>query len=119
MSLSERKLELATSRPGFQAQVYCILQIAYFKAKHAFFRFLPQEVESYYDFVARRYFREASFPDKTITAYEHYTQRQLITDFFGSVCGLAPSPHISMYGQRKSFVVISPPDSLPLNSLAG
>ncbi len=31
--------ELATSRPGILAQIYCILQMGYFKAKHAFFHF--------------------------------------------------------------------------------
>lgn len=37
--------ELATSRPGILAQIYCILQMGYFKAKHAFFHFLsPKDV---------------------------------------------------------------------------
>ena len=39
LALSETELMLATSRPGLHAQVYCILQIGYFKAKHTFFRF--------------------------------------------------------------------------------
>ena len=39
LSLSEAELALACSRPGLHAQVYCALQIGYFKAKHAFFRF--------------------------------------------------------------------------------
>ena len=39
LSLTEAELALACSRPGLHAQAYCALQIGYFKAKHAFFRF--------------------------------------------------------------------------------
>src|SRR5256885_4588331 len=45
LALTETELALASSRPGLHAQVYCILQIGYFKAKHAFFRFDWSEVE--------------------------------------------------------------------------
>lgn len=83
LSLSKTELELAMGRPGLQAQIYCILQIGYFKAKHAFFRFSPQEVESDYDFVLQHYFREVSATNKTIADHEYYAQRKLITDFFG------------------------------------
>jgi hypothetical protein len=38
-ALYESELALACSRQGLPAQIYCILQIAYFKAKHQFFRF--------------------------------------------------------------------------------
>ncbi len=39
LALDESELALACSRQGLHAQIYCILQIAYFKAKHLFFRF--------------------------------------------------------------------------------
>ena len=45
LALSEAELALAVSRPDLHAQVYCVLQIGYFKAKHAFFRFDWSEVE--------------------------------------------------------------------------
>jgi hypothetical protein len=45
LALTETELALAIGRPGLQAQVYCVLQIGYFKAKHAFFRFYWGEVE--------------------------------------------------------------------------
>lgn len=83
LSLSAAELELATRRSGLAARIYCILQMGYFKAKHAFFRFTPQEVEGDHRFVAWRYFREASFPDKAIPDHEYYAQRKLISDFFG------------------------------------
>lgn len=49
LPLSETELMLATSRPGLHAQVYCILQLGYFKAKHSFFRFDWNEVEKLLD----------------------------------------------------------------------
>jgi TnpA family transposase len=98
LSLSAKELALATSRPGLQAQVYCILQIGYFKAKHAFFHFSPQQVESDYNFVAQHYFREASSVCKTITDHEYYAQRKLITDFFGySLWSGAIGTHLDTY----------------------
>lgn len=51
LSLTAEELALATSRPGMLAQIYCILQTGYFKAKHAFFHFSPKDVESDFDFV--------------------------------------------------------------------
>ena len=49
--LTETELALAVSRPGFHAQVYCVLQIGYFKAKNAFFRFNWDDVEDDFAFV--------------------------------------------------------------------
>jgi hypothetical protein len=46
LSLCEAELALTSSRPGLHAQVYCALQIGYFKAKHAFFRFTRDETIS-------------------------------------------------------------------------
>lgn len=64
-------------------EIYCILQTGYFKAKHAFFHFSLKGVESDFDFVVQRYFREISLTDQTITDHEYYARRKLITDFFG------------------------------------
>ena len=44
LSLSKAQWALASGRTGLPAQVYCVLQIGYFKAKHAFFRFSWEEV---------------------------------------------------------------------------
>ena len=83
LSLSESELALATTRPGLHAQVYCVLQIAYFKAKHAFFRFAWLDVEVDTAFVLSRYFHGETFECKAITDHEHYTQRRLISDLLG------------------------------------
>lgn len=74
LSLSETELALAASRPGLHAQVYCVLQIGYFKAKHAFFRFELNEVEDDRTFVLSRYFNGEMFEPKVISKHEHYTR---------------------------------------------
>ena len=58
LSLTGPELALATSRPGIHAQACCVLQIGYFKAKHAFFRFAWDDVTEDLAFVLTRYFRD-------------------------------------------------------------
>jgi hypothetical protein len=83
LALSETELMLAASRPGRHAQVYCVLQIGYFKAKQAFFRFDWGDVEDDCAFVLSRYFIGDAFERKPITHHEHYTQRGRIAELFG------------------------------------
>ena len=80
LSLSETELALACSRPGLHAQIYCAVQIGYFKAKHAFFRFTWSETEDDVAFVLSRYFNDEVFEPKDITKHEHYVQRSLIAE---------------------------------------
>jgi Domain of unknown function (DUF4158) len=83
LALTQTELALASSRPGLHAQVYCLLQIGYFKAKHAFFRFAWNEVNDDCAFVLSRYFHGESFERKAITKHEHYTQRERVAELFG------------------------------------
>ncbi|CAE6858072.1 Tn3 family transposase ISPsy30 [Paraburkholderia nemoris] len=83
LSLSETELTLASSRPSLPAQVYCLLQIGYFKAKQAFFRFDWDDVEDDCAFVLSRYFHGETFERKPITKHEHYTQRERVAELFG------------------------------------
>jgi hypothetical protein len=64
LALSETELALASSRPGLYAQIYCVLQTGYFKAKHTFFRFDWNEVEDDCAFVLSRYFHGDAFESK-------------------------------------------------------
>ena len=82
LSLSEKQLALACSRSGLHAQVYCVLQIGYFKAKHAFFRFAWDEVQADCAFVLTRYFSAHTFEPQVITKHEHYAQRAMIAELF-------------------------------------
>ena len=83
LALTETELAFASSRPGLPAQVYCILQIGYFKAKHAFFRFAWSEVVDDCAFVLSQYFHSEPFEPKPITKHEHYAQRERIAELFG------------------------------------
>ena len=83
LALTPTELALASSRPGLPAQVYCVLQIGYFKAKRAFFRFDWSEVEDDCAFVLSRYFHGEAFERKPITKHEHYTQRDGVAELFG------------------------------------
>jgi len=78
LSLSKTELAFATSRPGFHAHVSCVLQIGYFKAKHAFFRFDWSMVEDDGAFVLSRYFHGEAFEGREITHHAHDTQRGLL-----------------------------------------
>jgi len=82
LALTESELALVNSRTGISAQVYCVLQIGYFKAKHAFFRFDWSDVKDDCAFVWSRYFNEQAFERKPISKHEHYTQRERLTELF-------------------------------------
>jgi TnpA family transposase len=82
LSLSGPELALASSRPGLHAQVWCALQIGYFKAKHAFFRFNWDDAQEDCTFVLTRYFKDQPFHRQAITKHEHYTQRTMIAALF-------------------------------------
>ena len=83
LSLSEAELALACSRPGLHAQVYCVLQIGYFKAKRAFFHFAWSDVEDDCAFVLTRHFIGQAFEPHPITKHERFAQRVLIAEWFG------------------------------------
>src|SRR5271155_695595 len=83
LSLSGPELALASSRPGLHAQVWCALQIGYFKAKQAFFRFSWDDAPEDYTFVLTRYFKDQPFHRQAITKHEHYAQRTMIAALFG------------------------------------
>ena len=68
LAMTETELALVSNRPGLHAQVYCILQIGYFRAKHAFFRFAWEEIEDDAAFVLSRYFHGETFERKSIVS---------------------------------------------------
>ena len=83
LALSEAELALSYCRTGLHAQVYCVLQIGYFKAKHAFFRFAWDEVQEDCVFVLTRHFDGQIFEPCDITKHEYYAQRAMIVELFG------------------------------------
>jgi hypothetical protein len=82
--LTAEERTLVQSRVGLAEQVSCILQIGYFKAKQAFFKFrladLPQED---IDFLMRRYFPGQTLRRRPVRQAEYYKQRKEILRLFG------------------------------------
>ena len=83
LSLTETELALTNIRPGVHAQVWCILQIGYFKAKNTFFHFTWEDVQEDLAFVLSRYFADQVFAPKVVSKHEHYAQRTQIAKLFG------------------------------------
>jgi TnpA family transposase len=74
--------QLIFARSNLSAQLYCALQIGYFKAKQMFFDLdkVPQED---IDFLMKCYFPTQQFFLKPITKYEYYQQVKQISNLFG------------------------------------
>jgi len=65
-------------------QLYCALQIGYFKAKHTFFNFGWEEVQKEdIDFLIKFYFSNQQIQLKPISKYEYYRQVKEISNFYG------------------------------------
>jgi hypothetical protein len=63
LALTEAELQLVQARRGTVEQAYCLLQLGYFKAKQAFFRFAwPEVPPEDLAFILSRY-----FPGVTLT----------------------------------------------------
>jgi Domain of unknown function (DUF4158) len=76
--------DLAEQRKGFAPQLYCMVQIGYFKAKNAFFNLAANAVPAEdVAFLIERYFpgRPATF--RPVAAHEQYAQRTAIAKLFG------------------------------------
>ncbi len=74
---------LALQRRGIVKQVYCLLQIGYFKAKQAFFHFSLDEVPpADVAFLLQRYFPEHSLTVQPLRTNEYYVQRREIIALF-------------------------------------
>lgn len=74
---------LALRRRGIVKQVYCLLQIGYFKAKQAFFHFSLDEVPpADVAFLLQRYFPEHTLTVQPLSIKEYYAQRREIVALF-------------------------------------
>jgi len=86
LSLTTEELQIALSRNNIPAKIYCIIQIAYFKAVKMFFRVPWQEVDQKdINFILQQYFQILFFDPQPISKREHYAQCDIITSYFGYV----------------------------------
>ncbi|MFZ3141194.1 Tn3 family transposase [Polaromonas sp.] len=83
-AMTEAERSLALQRRGILKQVYCLLQIGYFKAKQAFFQFTLDEVPPEdVAFLLQRYFPEQTLSVAPMSTKEYYAQRREIVALFG------------------------------------
>jgi hypothetical protein len=84
-ALTDEERSLAFRRNGLLARIYCLLQIGYFKAKQAFFRFSLSDVPpDDIAFLLQRYFPgQAPILQQPLSAKEYYAQRKEIAALFG------------------------------------
>ena len=84
MTFDSQEWQMISGLPDFHTQVYCALQIAYFKAKNLFFHFEWQNLpKDDLDFVLYHSFKTNQRPERSITKHEYYLQRQEICSLFG------------------------------------
>lgn len=84
LTLTQEEQTLMYGRSNASNQLYCALQIGYFKAKQTFFSFTWVDVAAEdIDWVVKQYLPGYSLPHRPITAYEYYQQREAIMRLFG------------------------------------
>jgi hypothetical protein len=81
-TFQEQEWELISTCPSLHTQVYCALQIGYFKAKNLFFP-LRKISQADIHFILSRYFESQASPIFSISKYEYYLQRESICLLFG------------------------------------
>ncbi len=83
-AMTEAEHALVFRRKDALAQLYCLLQIGYFKAKQAFFRFSLEDVPTEdVAFMMQRYFPEMPLAPRSLPMKEYYVQRNEIVTLFG------------------------------------
>jgi TnpA family transposase len=83
-SFSENELSLIRRSQHDHINIYCALQIAYFKAKKMFFQFLWKDIQQEdLQFIIDHYFQDKNLSGSSITNHEYYNQRKAIATLFG------------------------------------
>jgi TnpA family transposase len=85
-AMADAERSLAMRRRGLEEQIYCLLQLGYFKAKQAFFHFsLKEAPPDDVAFLMQRYFpgKEQALSDKPLSKRQYYAQRDDIANLFG------------------------------------
>jgi TnpA family transposase len=83
-AMTEAEHALVFRRKDLLTQLYCLLQIGYFKAKQFFFRFSLEDVPTEdIAFMMQRYFPGKTLPFRPLPLKEYYVQRNEIVALFG------------------------------------
>ena len=82
-AMTDAERDLAFARKGMSAQLHCLLQIGYFKAKRAFFRFsLSDAPTEDIAFFIQRYFPGQEPPTQQVSDSDRYLPRKAIAALF-------------------------------------
>ncbi|WP_341793717.1 MULTISPECIES: Tn3 family transposase [unclassified Rickettsia] len=82
-SFSENELHLIMHGQHLHVNIYCALQIGYFKAKKIFFQLSWKKIISEdLQFILSHYFPGMTFTGMDITRYQYYNQRKEIANLF-------------------------------------
>jgi TnpA family transposase len=82
-AMTDDQRDLAFARKGMAAQLHCLMQIGYFKAKHAFFRFsLSDAPKEDIAFLLQRYFPGQTLPTQQVSDNDRYLPRKAIAALF-------------------------------------
>ena len=109
-AMTDAERAFALGRKSLLAQVYCLLQIGYFKAKQAFFQFSLDEVPSEdVAFLLQRYFPGQAFINAQLHTSEYYVQRNKITELFGyRMCTDADHPVLRAKAELLARTAVTP-----------
>ncbi|MET3140070.1 TnpA family transposase [Undibacterium sp. GrIS 1.2] len=82
-AMTDAERDLAFARKGMAAQLHCLLQIGYFKAKYAFFRSsLGDAPTEDIAFLIQRYFPGQASPTQQVSDNDRYLPRKAIAALF-------------------------------------
>ncbi len=74
-TFTQEEIDLICRCREFHAQVYCAIQIGYFKAKHMFFHFKLNKIpKEDVEFILTRYFENKNLTEFSVTKNEYYFQ---------------------------------------------
>ena len=76
-SFSENEILLIRRSHDVYTNIYCALQVGYFKAKNIFFQIVWEEIiQEDLQFIIHHYFSDIQVTNTTITKHEYYAQRK-------------------------------------------
>ena len=103
-TFDENELDLIFRCKEFHAQVYCAIQIGYFKAKNMFFKFqlnrIPKEDVH---FLLNQYFNNKQLASFNITKNAYYFQQKEICRLFGYT--LWANPDLAIVAEQSNKIV--------------
>jgi Domain of unknown function (DUF4158) len=109
-TLSQSDLEILEVFGSIKSQVYFILQLGYFRAKHLFFIFTFDEVENDFQYIIEQYFNSKQIGGiKVIDKQTRLKQQRLILELYRyRLCGKEERQELEQKAQQSAKVYSKP-----------